>query len=267
MVAIQALTGIYPKQLEYDRDNNPIWQHLVTTGSLNAYFLNLISKMANDNARDRYQSVEEVLENLINLPKEIPPEIITETEEKQKYFQKNKILLLTGLGIATVGIISSLFFWLKSTKYLSYESSEYGITIEYPETWTQEEETDFLCSGIIFNSPYEQQSDEFRERVKVCVENLAKPLTLQEYTNRFVTEIEQNNSFIEYPKSTTLANKEGIRVVYQGNDGKQRMEAWTIKKQKAYVITYTAEKDKYELFLDEAEKMFKSLQISADALP
>jgi eukaryotic-like serine/threonine-protein kinase len=268
MVAIQALTGIYPKQLEYDQNNNPIWQHLLPINSFNSHFLSLINQMVLDNARDRYQSVQQVLDDLINLPKEIIPEIATETQEKQKSFQKAKILRLSSLGIATIGIISSLFFWLKSTRYSSYKSSEYGITIEYPKTWTQEEETDFLCSGIIFNSPYEKQSDKFRERVKVCVENLAKPLTLQEYSNRFIAEIKQNNSFIEYPKSTTLANKEGIRVVYQGTDGKQRMEAWTVKNQKAYLITYTAEQDKYNQFLDEAEKMFQSLQImSADALP
>ena len=37
-------------------------------------------------------------------------------------------------------------------------------------------------------------------------------------------------------QNITLANREGRKVIYQGQDGRKRLEVWTIKNQKAYIL-------------------------------
>ena len=93
------------------------------------------------------------------------------------------------------------------------------------------------------------------------MKNLEQSFTLQEYSNRLVGEIKQTNSLIGQPENITLGNKKGVKVVYQGNDGKKIMKAWTLRDRKAYIFTYTAEKEKYDLFLNEVEKMLDSFKI------
>ncbi|HEY9613139.1 MAG TPA: serine/threonine-protein kinase [Allocoleopsis sp.] len=65
-VAIQALTGVYPYQLEEDDETGElIWQHLAPVSPGVAAIL---TKMVRYHFRDRYQSAAEVLQSLQQLP-------------------------------------------------------------------------------------------------------------------------------------------------------------------------------------------------------
>jgi len=62
MIAIQALTGLFPSQLPRDEDTNTvIWQENSKTSDKLA---NVLNKMVSYNFRDRYQSAKEVLQDL-----------------------------------------------------------------------------------------------------------------------------------------------------------------------------------------------------------
>ena len=78
----------------------------------------------------------------------------------------------TILGIGAVFLASETIFM---EKYVSYENSNYGIKLDRPKNWSIQEEDDFLSPGIIFFSPEENNTDNFREKVKVSVENLSTP--------------------------------------------------------------------------------------------
>ncbi len=71
MVAIQALTGIYPGNLSKDPNTREIlWQHLVPVSD----FLKMIlTKMTRYNLCDRYQTAEETLQALTGQPSAPPP--------------------------------------------------------------------------------------------------------------------------------------------------------------------------------------------------
>lgn len=61
IVCIQALTGIEPRELQRDRDDEVIWQeHTQASQPL----INIINKMTRSQARDRYQTAEEVLQDI-----------------------------------------------------------------------------------------------------------------------------------------------------------------------------------------------------------
>ena len=59
-------------------------------------------------------------------------------------------------------------------------------------------------------------------------------------------------------QSTVVTSK----LVYQGKDGRKRMELWTLKNKKAYIVTYTAEADKFKKFFKQADNIIQSLEIS-----
>ena len=72
MIAIQALTGIHPIQLEIDPDNQEIsWQHLAYVSDELANILNQMVRYSN---QERYQSAAEVLQSLDQLvnPETLP---------------------------------------------------------------------------------------------------------------------------------------------------------------------------------------------------
>jgi eukaryotic-like serine/threonine-protein kinase len=177
------------------------------------------------------------------------------------FFRGGSERLPVGLGtiiVATAGIL-----YLSNTeKYVAYENSDYGIKLERPENWSIQEENDFLYSGVILIAPQENSEDNFREEVKILVENLAKPLSLDEYTDQAVREIKSSNTIIEQPQNITFANREGRKVIYQGQDGMKHLEVWTLKNQKAYTATYTAEVDKFDKFAKQADTIIQSLTIN-----
>jgi tetratricopeptide (TPR) repeat protein len=70
MVAIQALTGVHPSQLETDPETGEVsWRHLTQVSDRLA---EIINKMAHAYFRERYQSAAEVLKDLALLPGALP---------------------------------------------------------------------------------------------------------------------------------------------------------------------------------------------------
>ncbi|MBW4449715.1 MAG: hypothetical protein KME38_23480 [Spirirestis rafaelensis WJT71-NPBG6] len=62
-----------------------------------------------------------------------------------------------------------------------------------------------------------------------------------------------------------MANKPAKQLVFTGKSGRNNLktlQTWTFKGDKAYVITYTANLDDYNEFIQTAEKMIKSLEIN-----
>ena len=282
MVTIQVLTGIRPRELHYDENSNPIWRDFLPTSKydFNPNFLDLIDRMVRCNYQQRYQSVVEVLQDLTNLAtnqvksknyhrnsNRFNPNQSLNHHPKNREKSSHTLLswLTVGLGGIIVGLgtifLASETIWKE--KYVSYENSDYGITIDHPQNWSIQEEDGFFNPGIIFFSPQENDKDNFREKVKISVEKLSIHLSLKEYTEQAIKEIERGNSIIEQPQNTILANREGRKIIYQEKDSViKRMQVWTIKNKKAYIATYTAEADKFNKFLKQADKIIQSLNIS-----
>ncbi|ELS00402.1 serine/threonine protein kinase [Xenococcus sp. PCC 7305] len=281
MVAIQALTQIHPGNLSYDQDGNPLWRDRLPTSdyNFNPEFIELINKMVRCNYRERYQSSREVLrdlENLVDSPSpvksgkiEINKQEINSIDrdinnQKPQKWCENKLFLPIILGLGTTFIGVAAFFLASKApvpREDTYINANYGIKVEYPQNWTIQETDDPLYPGIIFLSPEENNTDNFLEQVKFSVERLSIILSLNEYTEEAIKEIATSNSIIEPPKKITVANREGRKVIYQGQDGLKRLEVWTIRNQKAYIATYTAETDKFGKFSKQADKIIQSLEI------
>jgi eukaryotic-like serine/threonine-protein kinase len=68
-------------------------------------------------------------------------------------------------------------------------------------------------------------------------------MTLEEYTNTQVNLLEEN---LLESSTTTLADIPGYKIVFTNIEGLKTMRVWTIKDDKAYIITYLAQEEDYE---------------------
>jgi serine/threonine-protein kinase len=147
----------------------------------------------------------------------------------------------------------------------TYDNSAYGIRINYPSGWAKGEQ--LMGAVVTFLSPKESATDIFQENLNVVVQDLSlHPMTLEEYTELSVGQLRRliTDLNIVDSSATTLAGSPAHKVICTGRQGiydLKWMVVWTIKNNKAYVITYTAEVGKYSDFLDTANEMISSFEI------
>ncbi|MCU0516602.1 MAG: hypothetical protein MUC60_06980 [Oscillatoria sp. Prado101] len=115
-------------------------------------------------------------------------------------------------------------------------------------------------------SPKEGEGDGFRENLSIAIENLSsRPRSLNEYTEESVRIIRKHSdASVPVASQATLGHRRASEVVFAGKEeGRevQRLQVWTVKENKAYVITYTAERGKYSKFLQTAREMIESFEI------
>ncbi len=67
--------------------------------------------------------------------------------------------------------------------------------------------------------------------------------TLEEYTNTQINLLGEN---LLESSTTTLADIPGYKIVFTNIEGLKTMRVWTIKDDKAYIITYLAQEEDYE---------------------
>lgn len=155
-----------------------------------------------------------------------------------------------------------------SINFLNYENSIFGIKILYPSNWDKQQNTSRFSSSndvnlVTFSPPFKNTSDIVGKLV-VQVDNISdvKPITLAEYANDTVSDLRQDFKVIE--SNATLAGNPAYKVVYSGieaNVDLQAMMVMTIKGDRAYIVSYTAEPEKYSYYLPTIQKMIDSFEI------
>lgn len=274
MTGIEWLTGILPHELPKDANGEIIWRDRV---QVSAGFANILNKMVRYHFRDRYQSAAEVLQALNNLRIVRPSSTLVSSPNlltlMSNWTRDHKIGLLSLCLAAIFGVAGLLTPEIRIIMGLepgdnlaSYDNTAQGIKMKYPDNWDKQEAPNAITKEVVeFISPKESDADRFRERLIVTVEPTINK-TLDEYTKLSKQEILNldKNTKIDEEGESTLASQDGYRVVYttkEGNEELKKLEVWTLKYEKAYLITYEAEAGKYKQFLPVVEKMIKSLEV------
>ena len=139
-----------------------------------------------------------------------------------------------------------------------YENPTYGIQIQYPSDWGRLDLSFLQDSADIDFYPLSDTS--LAKNVKLQVENLPfHNMTLEEYTNTQINPTEEN---LLESNTTTLADIPGYKIVFTNVAGLKTMQVWTIKDDKAYIITYVAKEEDYENDLQIVQKMIDSFEIT-----
>lgn len=154
-----------------------------------------------------------------------------------------------------------------SSPFLTYKNPTYRIRIQYPSDW---EKLEFNQRNIvvIFRSPPENSSDTKLENLLIQVGNLpSQNITLDEIASANINALNQSLidfELIELNATTLSGNNPAHKVVYtnrEGKDERKTMHILSIKDDKVYLITYTAEASRYDRYLPTIQKMIDSFRI------
>lgn len=275
VIAIQAITGLFPKQLAIDNQGELIWRnHLNSNHNYSPNLLGILERMVRYLAQERYQSAQAVLddlERLKTLQKQFDLNQLLSQNSPKKLsftFQKKQIKLISifGTSLIILGLSLVKFLDREVKNFVTYQDLNHGMTINYPKDWSIQHRDDFFITGIIFSAPEQEKQDDFQENVSVTIEELPTPLSLNQYTNQSIQEIKKlSDPTLTSATRTTLANQEARKVIYHGEESGnqlQRMQIWTIKNNQVYIVTYTAKAQEYQKFDPIVTQMLRSFVIT-----
>jgi PsbP-like protein len=154
---------------------------------------------------------------------------------------------------------------------LVYESPVYGFRTQYPDGW------DILIQGasnsslsLRFNSPLENDTDNFRENIRLEVNNTSNISNTTALSNLTSTTL---TSYLElYPdlkvielSSANLANNTipAYKLVASlTQEGLDFMQIFAIKEDKVYTISYISQNSRYSTYLPMIEQMINSFEMT-----
>ena len=156
-----------------------------------------------------------------------------------------------------------------SINFSTYENPIFGVRILYPAYWDKQEnsssskDNSTLTDLVAFSPPFKNNSDIVGKLI-VQVDNISdiKPITLANYANDTVNDLKQDFRVSE--SDATLAGNPAYKIVYTGLEASidlKAMMVMTIKGDRAYIISYTAEPEKYSYYLPTVQKMIDSFEI------
>jgi serine/threonine-protein kinase len=142
--------------------------------------------------------------------------------------------------------------------FVPYNNPTFGIRTEYPSDWGRLD-LSFLQNDSAYIDFYPLDDTSESKHVRIQVETIlpAQNLTFEQYNN---TEINSVEGQIVESNSTMLAGMPAHEIV-STNAGVKIMQVWTVREDKAYTITYTAEEEDFDDDLPIAEKVKESFQI------
>lgn len=273
MIGIKALTGVFP--INTDAETGEVsWRNL---RKVDLKLANIIDTMVRYDFRQRYPRAQLALQAIKTLSTSTSTS--TNVADTVIVNQQNntakipKILIASGIaGIIAVGlailpnIINSSN--VKVENFLTYKQSDLGITIKYPQGWQRQDIDNIFTKEVVtFLSPQSGDADNFQEKVILSIEEYSG--TLNKSKDDFTQEINErlSSAKIISTHSTTFAYKPAYQIIYTGKNEENNLEfknlqTWTLKGNKAYIITYTAEKDDYDKFMPIVEEMIKTFEIN-----
>lgn len=139
-----------------------------------------------------------------------------------------------------------------------------NIEMKYPAGWTRWDHPGLVAA---FLSARENAGDVFQENVNLIVQDLsAQPMTLADYTllaTNQVAKLILESKMLE-SADFTWNGLPAHFLVYEGRQAQLKLkfyQAYTIKDNKAYLMTYTAEPESYDKFLNDAKLIIDSVKI------
>jgi serine/threonine-protein kinase len=275
VIGIQALTGIYPdpsqgSKLPRDPQTGEIiWRDQVQVSS---GLGDILDRMVRYHFGGRYQSAESALQAL----RQISHQNDTSGQGQTRFLSILKLRFSTSgwkwlIPLGIVAVLASVVVAIRPgqepEKFIPYENSNYSIKIKYPVKWQQQRKEIYVAGVtevVTFISPKQSDTDKFQEKVNIDIEEFSG--TLADSKKLFIDEIKNTlpDAQIINTSSTTLAFKPANQIIYTGQDGEshlKNLQVWTLKGNKAYVITYTAAIDDYDKFINTANEMINSFEI------
>jgi hypothetical protein len=172
------------------------------------------------------------------------------------------------------------------TNLRTYGNTAFGVSMQYPAVWGAVElkssplDNRFPGSFVaLFTAPLENTNDTFGEKALLSIEDFnsagkasAENMTLAKYTNGSLSGYRNRSDSVTILESnaTTLAGQPAHKIVFAEdlqNKPFKKTQVWTVKDNKAYVITFSVQEPRYDDYLPSIESMIKSLDINMTQKP
>jgi hypothetical protein len=144
--------------------------------------------------------------------------------------------------------------------------SDANCEIQYPEEW-EVNTAGQMGTSFILLSPLEPENDQFRENVNLLIQDLqGQQLDLDTYVKLSENQVKTLITDGEILESERQKNSNGMhhKLVYNGKQGQLdlRFEQlfWVID-DKAYILTFTSEKEKFAMYRSMSEKIMNSFKM------
>lgn len=144
--------------------------------------------------------------------------------------------------------------------------TEAEYSIEYPQEWTINTSGQLGTEFMIF-SPLDSKDDKFMENVNLIIQILnGMNINLDKYTEISLGQIKTmiTNSDIIENKRIKIDGKDCQKIIYSGNQGTYKLmfeQYYWVENEKAYVLTFTTEIDKFDNYKDTGEKILNTFKI------
>lgn len=270
-IGIAALTGIEPKDIPLDCDTETLqWQNLV---EINEELGTALTRMVSPDLNQRYASASEALQTVRNL------------KLGKKLLDFKTII---SMGVLLVGVSGAGYYYWQLETSLSqtpdtagyyetekdrfpflYRNAQYGIEMKYPFNWRLNEPQSDGSNTVAEFFPEQNQSYLIVPKVEIEVEQADK-LSLEEYTTNAVYQVTQlPQAKIIDSRPIKFGTGDGHKVIFtvanpNNNIEQKYLQIWTIRGDRTYTITYKAELDRYDEYVEIVEQeMLKSLKIAS----
>src|ERR671914_3066498 len=146
--------------------------------------------------------------------------------------------------------------------------SPVGIRTQYPDGWEIiiQNASDSLLS-LRFNAPPENDTDSFRENVRLVINTVSNNTDLSNFTSATLTsylELYPDLELIEL-SSTNLTSSAIPAYKLVGSRtqaGSNFMQIFALEEEKVYSIIYSSEKSRYSTYLPIIEEMINSFEVT-----
>ena len=254
IIGIQALTGLAVNHLTMDSVTREIcWNQ---QKQVSPKFTEVLKTMVKYDFRQRYKSANEALEALQN---------ITSSKSINNLLHPK---VFVGLASIIFAVLIGIWLFLIPRQNLEiYQNTLYGISIKYPQNWNKSVTPDRITGNLAKFIPPTANTDVYPENINLIVRDLAENRQeLTQFTNYYLDDIKQvyPDAKIIQEGKTQLNNQPAYQIIYTtkyNNNNIQRLQIWTVKNKKVYVISYTAKVDKYSQYLHIAQTMIDSFEI------
>lgn len=182
--------------------------------------------------------------------------------------QTPKIYLILGIFFTLMSALLLLHpnsQALAQEQFLTYENPESGISILYPSNW---EKLANLDNFVTFTAPPEIDTRIYPAALGLKVQELSSQnIPLEEITKVQMSDLKKSNPDVNVLESTstTIAGKPAHKIVFSAIDNEEverkAMQVWTVIGNKAVLITYKAEPDKFSNYLPTIERMIESFKV------
>ena len=160
------------------------------------------------------------------------------------------------------------------SKLLEYQNSSYGVRFQFPADWKKIEILAGKIALVEFVLPPQNISSKIPESITVSIEkhlpnNLTTPAAYINASNRLL-----NSTFGVFNmtslKSTTLSGLPAFERVINSTERAPGFDlrigqVFTIKNDKAYIITYAASPSTYNKYIPVVDELVKTFQIISTA--